>query len=212
MKNTALLLFLVLLSMDIIAQEEFFRDKGGLSLIYGLSNAEGSDSHNSVGASIAFRSGLIVGLSSQQIADETKPQFHFGFQRKPMRKDSYTRPGFIFSYVKGSGIRAIGSTLGLSFLINAQEQSPTSITGILGITSITIKEEHHGFPRNLSTHSETIPIIGIGLNQALGAQEAISPIIGVGIARDLNYGITSFSFSLGLNFSFNGKTSDPPPL
>ncbi len=201
-----LILFIMFIGItNAKAQEEFFKDMGGLSLAYGHSSVSEGSELNSFGASLVFNQGFTLGISSQQIGDETCPQFHAGFMRRWLDYDSFTRPFFYLSYVSSSYVSIISGNMGFSYLVNAQKKCPTSFSGIINLSNISYKDQYDNPYNSSSSESEFVPVVGFVVNQALWANSIITPYVGLGIAYDLNYDNSSYSIALGINLNFIEK-------
>ncbi len=206
MKQLLICCFLCLISIASYGQEEFYRDKGGMTLHYGHSYANEAGHFNSVGVGFLFKNGLALGVSNQPIADQVKPQLYLGYMTKPKTDNFYARANAQLSYISSSFARIVGVNLGLSYLLNGQKQFPSSLNGVFGINHVKLKEPESNFYFT-ATDSEMIPAVGIAFNQAFFAHHTLTPFISIGVGHELKNNTTGFSFSMGMNINFNGSVN-----
>lgn len=206
MKQFLICTFLCLASIASYAQEEFYRDKGGITLHYGHSYADVVGHFNSVGVGFLFKNGLALGVSNQPIADQVKPQLYLGYMSKPKTDNFYARANAQLSYISSSFARIIGGNFGLSYLLNGQKQFPSSLNGVFSINHIKLKKADSNIYFT-QADSEIVPAMGCAFNQAFFAHYTLTPFISIGVAHELKNNTTGFSLSMGININFNGAVN-----
>jgi len=209
MKKIILSSLVLMLSVHLIAQEEFFRNKGGMSLLYGYSHNKELGDFNSLGMAFTFKGGFSIGVASLELADEIKPQLHLGFLSAHKDKRFYMRNSMQLTYVSGAYARVIGANLGLSYLLNGNKQFPSSLNGVLSLNHINYKDQvNNAWHYSVTPQSEIVPVVGFAINQAFFAREVFTPYLGVGMGHDLNHNTSSLLLSFGINVNFNGKEKE----
>lgn len=203
----SLLFFLlsVLLANNSIAQEEFYRNKGGMTFNYGHSSNNVTGHFNTVGAGIMLKNGIAFGISNQPILDEVKPQIYLGYLSKHKDEDFYARCGVVLNYLSSPKAKIIGGGFNCSYILNAQKQFPTSINGVFGINHFSVKNNDD---YRVLDDSQMVPTAGLIFNQAFFNNYSCTPYVGVGLGYQLSDQITSYLVSFGLNINFNGRKEE----
>jgi len=200
MKQIIPILLLTFVTYHLSAQEQFFRERGGFSFLYGSAYTQGENS-NVFGFSAAFNPGIVLSIGSIELGEESNTMFSAGYLSKHKDLNRYVRGGLSLSYASSGRINIRGFSVQSSNMINAQKDYPTSIDFGVSIFHLSMKDKQkYGY----TIPNELVPSVNVGLSQAFKANGNIAPILGVGLAHDLNQSITSFSFSLGFNLNFDG--------
>jgi len=201
-----IIVLLVLMSViPCMGQQEFYRDKGGMSLMYSSAHLQDGGTSGSYGASMSFKGGFTAAIASAEIGDETKPQVMAGFISKPTTsKPAYARSSVMVSYLSVGSANIVGVNTGLAYLINAQRQFPTSINGGLAINYI-FKNTDGGSFDNEASGSNLVPIANIAVTQALFNRSTLTPFLSTGLGYDLTNSQSFWMVGLGVNVNFNGK-------
>ncbi len=205
MKSIALGSFLLLLVFKLSAQQEFYRENGGLSITYGHANSNEVGRFNSVGLGFVFPGGFAMGVASQQIGEEVKPQLYIGYQSPYKPDKAYMRTNMQLAYTANSKANIFSGSCGLSYIFNATSQLPTSLNGAFGFHYISFKnKDDFGFGQSAS---DVLPYLGASINQALFSNQLFSPVLGTGIGHDFQHRHTNYLLHLSININFSGQRS-----
>ncbi|TRX71675.1 hypothetical protein [uncultured Carboxylicivirga sp.] len=215
MKQLIITSLLAFLSMAAYAQEEFFRDRGGISLVYGQGITD-DDHFNAMGFSFVFKGGFSLGLTSQKVNEEVNPQVFIGYLSPYKERKYYSRTSIQLSYMSSSVVSVVGLNFGLSCIINATKHFPTSFNGGLSLNHVTYKSSAtyysgYGGVSVMQDDTDFIPVIAFAINQAFFANQVLSPFVSLGIGYDLTNNSTVKSFLFGVNVNFNGKKKVSQP-
>ncbi len=201
MKKTFFAISLVLITVHVCAQEQFFRSKGGMSLFY-ASGLEKGDTTFSVGIGFTFKPGISIGIASTQLGEQTKPLLMAGFYSQPKDLNRYIRGGATVSYSGSSFVTMWGLNGQISQMLNAQKNFPTSLDLGMSILNVSFKKQDNYL---IDIQDEMLPVLSAGISQALAANGIVTPFFSIGISHELNHSITSYSFAIGLNLNFDGS-------
>jgi hypothetical protein len=196
MKSTSVLFLCLIMGFSsVYGQQQFLREDGGLSVLYGLGKVENSDVVGAFGALMSFRGGYSLGIAQFTIENTTYPRFIMGMVGKSKETDAYIRGSILGSYVNTSMASVIGFNGEIFYLINAQQDYPTSFDCGISLNYLDSKN---------SNPSELLPIASIGINQSVFLNQTLTPYFGVSIGYDLKNSMANWSVGFGINLNFGG--------
>ena len=184
---------IVLASIQLVGQQEFFKDKNGISAGYAPALGSGTPYDYALATGFYMKNGLAVEVGLQQVDVLSVPIVSVGYFIKQKDGKNLASPNFGLSYGYTEEYHLFALNFGVSSCFFREARFPFVLDGKISFQPYFGNKEKH--PLTVGY------VVGLGYTQALYRNKIAYPFVGVQYGYDLTDDISMGSLLVGMNIN-----------